>query len=162
MELFWYFIDSLVTSYSTAEKRKASLSTGDRNHINTNWRKNKRLKFEYVICISWLFVLPFGLSLDSSYLPGGAWMVLVWGNSRENRKDVLFYKSQPKKNFTWNYLIIYLIMNLSIIHLEKLTNPSLTFLKLIISFSVLVKNSEGWSTCSYRRVPTNTGTSYFK
>ena len=83
------------------------------------------------------------------------WYKLVKGNSRENRKDVLFYKSQPKKNFTWNYLIIYLIINsiinLSIIYLEKLTNPSLTYLKLIISFSVLVKNSERWSTCSYKR-----------
>lgn len=83
------------------------------------------------------------------------WYKLVKGNSRENRKDVLFYKSQPKKNFTWNYLIIYLIINsiinLSIIYLEKLTNPSLTYLKLIISFSVLVKNSERWSTSSYKR-----------
>ena len=83
------------------------------------------------------------------------WYKLVKGNSRENGKDVLFYKSQPKKNFTWNYLIIYLIrnsiINLSIIYLEKLTNPSLTYLKLIISFSVLVKNSERWSTCSYKR-----------
>ena len=84
------------------------------------------------------------------------WYKLVKGNSRENRKDVLLYKSQQKKNFTWNYLIIYLIINLSIIHLEKLTNPSLTFLKLFISFSVLVlRAGQSAVTDVYQQTPVN-------
>ena len=53
LECFWYFIDSVATSSSTAEKRKGdSLLTGDRNNINTNWRKRETFK----LCTDILFV----------------------------------------------------------------------------------------------------------